>query len=581
MKVVSQQDPGRPVNGAAPAASALPPPVSPSRRSLRALKRRYLGWQAAVVDRFKQWFFDDGCWYMSSAFAHAFLLFSLAMITFSLPRMAILPEDQSPKFDAPVTPPAAPVPEIDRFEVGNAPLDPTELNTETLMQTKPLPIGGQTAKYFDDSPEFEDAGGGTVADREAPLMGGLGGPSLKDLPGPAGRGGVGVGKGTGNNAGFGGAGTGFGQRGKGHREAMLGSGGGTKASERAVAAALNWLYRHQSPRGNWSLDVRRQCKGIPCSGPGMVKSDAGATGLALLPFLAAGQTHKSKGPYQACISKGIAWLLKHQTPEGDLSAKCFQPMYAHGIATLCLCEAYGMTKDPMVGAAAARGVQFIERAQNESTGGWRYEPQDPLGDTSVFGWQMMALKSAQLAGLAVSSTVIENAQKWLHQVAKGASLGLFCYQPYREVTPSMTAVGMLCSQYLGVGRNDPPMVEGMHFLLSNLPDNTLLRDTYYWYYATLAMHNLGGGEWDAWNRKMRRVLIESQIKGGCAEGSWDPVKPTLDSWGEKGGRLMMTSFNAMTLEVYYRYLPLFNTDSTVPGLPPRDADHPRMKHSHR
>jgi hypothetical protein len=162
-------------------------------------------------------------------------------------------------------------------------------------------------------------------------------------------------------------------------------------------------------------------------------------------------------------------------------------------------------------------------------------------------------------------------------VGKGEHLGLFRYQPYREVTPTMTAVGMLCSQYLGVGRSDPMMREGVQYLLANLPDNTLLRDTYYWYYATLAMHNIGGAEWDGWNRKMRRVLIESQIKGGCAEGSWDPVKPTLDSWGEKGGRLMMTSFNAMTLEVYYRYLPLFNTDSLVPGLPPANADRPAAR----
>ena len=197
----------------------------------------------------------------------------------------------------------------------------------------------------------------------------------------------------------------------------------------------------------------------------------------------------------------------------------------------------------------------------------------PLGDTSVFGWQMMALKSwRNWPAWQSIRPVLENAQKWLRQVAKGEHLGMFCYQPYREVTPSMTAVGMLCSQYLGVGRNDPPMVEGMHYLLANLPDNTLLRDTYYWYYATLSMHNIGGAEWDSWNRKMRRVLIESQVKGGCAEGSWDPVKPTLDSWGEKGGRVMMTSFNAMTLEVYYRYLPLFNTDSPVPGLPPTHAD---------
>jgi hypothetical protein len=464
------------------------------------------------------------------------------------------------------------MPDLERFEIGNAPEEPTVLDTESLMQTKPEPIGGQTEKYIDDSPEFEDAGGGTPTDREGQQLGGLGGFNVKNLPGPGGKGGVGVGAGTGTSPGVGGAGSGFGFRGKGHRDALLGTGGGTRATERAVAGALDWIARHQGQRGNWSLDYRHQCKGGLCSGPGdeKLKSDSAATGLALLPFLGAGQTHKSKGPYQTRINKGILWLVKQQDADGDLSGKCFQPMYAHGIATLALCEAYGLTRDPNVGNAAQKAVLYIEQAQNEGTGGWRYVPQE-AGDTSVFGWQIMALKSAQLAGLSVNSVVLENAHKWLHSVAKGKYLGLYSYQPYGEVRLSMTAVGMLCTQYLGVGRNDPPMLEGMQYLIDNLPDNTVNRDTYYWYYATLAMHNFGGPEWDAWNRKMRRVLVNSQIKEGCASGSWDPAQPTVDVWGIRGGRLMMTTFNALTLEVYYRYLPLFNTDSQLPVANPGKA----------
>ena len=285
--------------------------------------------------------------------------------------------------------------------------------------------------------------------------------------------------------------------------------------------------------------------------------------MALLPFLAAGQTHKSKGPYQQTITKGVAWLIKQQKSDGDLSGGFDQPMYAHGLATLALCEVYGMTKDEHVGVAAQQAVAFIESAQNESTGGWRYQPGDP-GDTSVFGWQIMALKSAQLAGLPVNSLVFENAQKWLHSVAKGEHLGLYSYQPYREVTLAMTAVGMLCRQYLGIDPKDPAMLQGKQVLLQNLPDNRLDRNTYYWYYATLAMHNFCDADWDAWNRRMRRSLIETQVKKGCATGSWDPEKPTLDVWGQQGGRLMTTSFSTLILEVYYRYLPLFQTDSLVP-----------------
>ncbi len=74
------------------------------------------------------------------------------------------------------------------------------------------------------------------------------------------------------------------------------------------------------------------------------------------------------------------------------------------------------------------------------------------------------------------------------------------------------------------------------------------------------MHNQIGPDWDTWNRKMRHILISTQNKEGCASGSWDPHKPTPDMWGDIGGRLMMTSLSALTLEVYYRYLPLYKLD---------------------
>ena len=68
------------------------------------------------------------------------------------------------------------------------------------------------------------------------------------------------------------------------------------------------------------------------------------------------------------------------------------------------------------------------------------------------------------------------------------------------------------------------------------------------------MHNLYDSDWDEWNRRMRRVLTESQETVGCAAGSWNPQG---DPFGDKGGRLMTTALNTLSLEVYYRYLPLY------------------------
>jgi hypothetical protein len=107
------------------------------------------------------------------------------------------------------------------------------------------------------------------------------------------------------------------------------------------------------------------------------------------------------------------------------------------------------------------------------------------------------------------------------------------------------------------------MVEGVKYLLQNppIPEEP---DVYYWYYATQVMHNLPGRDWDAWNRQMRRLLIQTQVQQGCATGSWDPFLPREDAWARFGGRLYVTCLSALTLEVYYRYLPLYKLDPQSP-----------------
>jgi hypothetical protein len=51
---------------------------------------------------------------------------------------------------------------------------------------------------------------------------------------------------------------------------------------------------------------------------------------------------------------------------------------------------------------------------------------------------------------------------------------------------------------------------------------------------------------------------------GCERGSWDPFSPQPDRWGTAGGRLFLTSLSVLTLEVYYRYLPLYKPSDTDP-----------------
>ena len=198
---------------------------------------------------------------------------------------------------------------------------------------------------------------------------------------------------------------GFGGRGRGSRKAMLATGGGNKDSERAVTASLIWLANHQDHDGHWSLqNYTHRCTDKTCTGTGSVSTDVGATAMCLLPFLAAGQTHKSRGPYKTHILQGVQWLIRHQQPDGNLAKGAPQMMYSHGLASIALSEAYALTGDKQVGMAAQDAVNFIVAAQNAADGGWRYNPKDP-GDTSVTGWQLMALKSAHMAGLNLGGAV--------------------------------------------------------------------------------------------------------------------------------------------------------------------------------
>ena len=176
-----------------------------------------------------------------------------------------------------------------------------------------------------------------------------------------------------------------------------------------MAAALNWLARHQLSSGAWGLaSYKSRCQDGTCSGPGKAgERPVAATALALLPFLAAGQTHESRGPYKRTIAAGIKFLISTQNRNGGLYAGGGD-MYDHGLAAIALSECYGMTGAKTLRAAAQSALNFIMESQDPKGGGWRDEPRTP-GDTSVSGWQIMALKSGQMAYLAVDPAVFERA----------------------------------------------------------------------------------------------------------------------------------------------------------------------------
>ncbi|MBC8113007.1 MAG: terpene cyclase/mutase family protein, partial [Candidatus Saccharimonas sp.] len=343
---------------------------------------------------------------------------------------------------------------IEHFEVGETPVEPTVLNTDSL--TEPPATIEQDAQYNDSSAVFEEAGGGMANGTSA--VGGLGVSlaSLGDGPALMGAAGLEVGKGDGNKGGSGGAGEGFGGRGTGSREKMVASGGGTADTERAVGGAVSWLARHQNADGSWGCGLQgfaRHCKDPSCikflkdKDPKEAPAEytMAATAFGLLPYFAAGQTHETAGVYKPVINRGLTWMTRNQNQKtGQLGTGS---MYEHGLATIALCEAYGLSKDRRLQPHAQAAVAFIEDAQNDKSGGWHYTANPATdGDTSVVGWQLMALKSGEMAGLRVNPQTLIKAKAYLKTVAKGKSGGLFAYTAESGPTPTMSAVGLLCNQ---------------------------------------------------------------------------------------------------------------------------------------
>jgi len=383
------------------------------------------------------------------------------------------------------------------------------------------------------------------------------------------------------------------------KERALRKNGGNQESEEAVELALQWIADHQREDGGWDLNhtVGPMVNGRPRTSPHPgEREDArlGATALALLPFLANGQSHQN-GKHKEVVRNGLKFLMANPMRPRERGARGISfadngNMYSHGLVAIFFCECFAMTGDKRLQEFAQGTIDYIESAQAVG-GGWRYEFRQK-GDTSVLGWQIMALKSAKLAGLRVHERTFQLASQFLDHISidDGTVYGYLTPAErtesgnYYKIDRSVTAVGLLCRMYIGWERDEPGLVRGVDWLSELGPDTsgsispagTVLENQraitpYYNYHATQVMIHYGGEQWKRWNAGytdergkkvigMRDFLIQSQAKEGPAKGSWmfDPD----GKWQAVGGRLYVTALSCLTLEVYYRYLPMYSDKVT-------------------
>lgn len=369
---------------------------------------------------------------------------------------------------------------------------------------------------------------------------------------------------------------GFGGRSGSSRKKMLAEGGGNSESEAAVARGLRFLALHQSPDGSWSLNnFNRFARTEPLPG-GTIKPNnctpetsrnnlTGGTAFGLLPFLAAGITNKPskdsthEKDYTKGVGMAIRWLINQQVKNGNQAGYYGGDQYAHGLATIAMCEAYGLTSDPAIKASAQMGLNYVVASQDPVGGGWRYTMRSS-GDTSVTGWMVMALKSGQMAGLTVPKTALKKAESFINS-CESTDKGGYGYLPNSGESPAMTAVGALCRQYMGVSPRNASLLASIKKIKQNPPAST--PNIYYLYYATQVMHHMGGEAWDFWNagpdgkNGIRDTLIARQDKG---LGGKPMQAGSFKGDDHVGGRIGATSLSLLSLEVYYRHLPLYRRD---------------------
>ncbi len=378
-----------------------------------------------------------------------------------------------------------------------------------------------------------------------------------------------------------------GLRSPGGRKRAIATGGGSRETESGVEAGLRWLKKHQSPNGMWdTVNYPVNCSEDPKCEPGKAShgskdgADAAMTGYALMCFLSAGYDHKTGNTYRNVVKRGLEYLLSVQKPDGRLGAR----NYENAIATYALCDAYAMTNDADLKEPAQKAVNSILACQAEDPKavdkaygrlGWDYLAANASrNDSSVTGWNVMALKSALAAGLEVGSG-IDGAKNWLKRTWLATNPDADKLDPYTGESrfpytfdaatdkvdlgavgsnhKDLACVGMVASVFLGHHAGDKMLETLANYVAKHqTPATWGAMNSYYTYYNTMGMFQVGGPRWKKWNDTVKDILVNAQRKGeGCFDGSWN--WSDAKAWpGSDTGRILSTCYAILSLEVYYR-----------------------------
>jgi len=363
----------------------------------------------------------------------------------------------------------------------------------------------------------------------------------------------------------------------------------TKETENSVQLALEFLARHQHPDGRFDPQhFHKMCPDQPECRPEGARIEfdpSGTTALSCLAFFGAGYVPEG-GKYRHVVGRAMEYLLARMQANGNFLSNDLVGGYNRPIGAQAFAEAYLLTGSEEYGWYAQRGIDFLTTIQNR-LGGWRYRVKIETTDTSCMSWNLFALKTGEKGGLDVkkialagcyrvmdiySTPVIEHREEFLdidpdygYEVGRDTR---YTYEtgyqnPVWDSKYATIPLGIMCRIFLGWRRSHPFCIGSANKILNDTMEEipkggnwSLYRShreypTYAWYYGTLAMHQMGGRYFRLWNERIRKVLPGTQEKTGCIRGSW-PI------WNHDSinGRVVTAALGALTLETYYRYLPV-------------------------
>jgi hypothetical protein len=305
-------------------------------------------------------------------------------------------------------------------------------------------------------------------------------------------------------------------------------------TQRAIDGSLGYLAGAQHADGSF--------------GTGAYHGNVAVTSLAGLAFMAGGN-QPGRGRYGDHVTRAVRYIIGTEDRFGPNAGflhtqrnALHGPMYGHGFATLFLAEVYGMINEPglrnELRTTLGRAVHLIIRSQTrdgqQHDGGWRYHPRPGDADLSVTICQIMALRAARNAGIAVPKETRDKCVEYVKR-CQDFNSGGFRYQTFGGGAGfARTAAGVVALNsagiYLQSQKDGESVRRGLDYLNRFRPgpggggggaffQQAELNMHYFYghYYAVQAMWLAGGNYWRQWYPAIRDELLGSRLQ----DGSWN------------------------------------------------------------